>query len=608
MDWEVILEYTFDKYDTKFDFFTGQNQYTTIQQGLSLNYSNDRYQKRQYYTDYNAINVYTNYSKKWKKHNFKVMAGFNQESKYYENVDISVYKQAVPEVPSLAGTTDKNLTTQVDSYEEFTIRGGFFRLNYNYDNKYLLEVNGRYDGSSKFPKSNRFGFFPSVSVGWQLGQESFMESTQNWLNELKIRASRGEIGNQSISPYLFNPSMSLGSSNVWLNNDASITSIGVPALVRENFTWENVATTNLGLDFSFLKTRLRGTFEMYQRNTTGMLAPGIQLPAVVGAGAPYQNSADMRTRGWELSLTWSDKIGKVGYNIGVNVFDSRTMVTSYKNESGLFYDRNEAQNEKRYREGMYIGEIWGYVFDGFYTIDDFEDASSWRLKEGVTGIDGYNSRLRPGDYKFKNLNDTDGTVNLITGGKGTEEDPGDRKIIGNSRPRYQFGFNLGANYEGFDLSVFLQGVGKRDVRLGIAALFPFNGAAPNDAVFCPVYYNQTDYWQPKDAASGDYSPVNPNALLPRIYDYTNANSIGSNNRISDKTLSNAAYMRVKNVTLSYSFKRDWLRMLTIEQLKIFSSVENLLTFSSLPKGYDPETVSWTYPCYRTVSFGLNVTF
>lgn len=607
-DLEAVFEYTFDKNDVLYDFYDAKTMFIDLQETPRWNVNQDSNEKKHYFTDYNAFNIYANYSKSFKKHNFKVMAGFNQESSYYEEVQAIVYNQAVPEVPSLGGTTDKTLTKLIDKYSEYTIRGAFFRLNYNYDNKYLVEVNGRYDGSSKFPKESRFGFFPSVSLGWQLGRESFMEATQNWLDELKVRASWGVIGNQNIKPYLYTPSMKLETKNIWLDNDVAVNIIGVPSLVRTNFTWEDVATTDIGLDWAFLSSRLRGSFDWYQRNTTGMLAPGEQLPAIVGASAPYQNTADIRTNGWELAISWRDRIGKVGYSVGFNIADARTKVTKYKNTSGLFYDRNSAQDGKRYREGMYIGEIWGYESDGFYTIDDFQDAVSWKLKEGVTGIDGYTSRLRPGDIKYKNLSDADGTENMITAGAGTIEDPGDRKILGNSSARYQLGANIGVNYAGFDLNIMLQGVGKRDVWLGGSAIFPFGAQGPTDAIYQPVYYNQTDYWSPVDAANGNYNPVNPDAKLPRIYDYTVANSVGSNSRISDKYMQSGAYLRVKNISLSYMFPKQWLTPILVQQLKLFANVENLLTFSSLPKGFDPETLSWSYPAYRTISFGLNVTF
>lgn len=251
-----------------------------------------------------------------------------------------------------------------DSYSEYAIRGGFFRVNYNYLDKYLLEVNGRYDGSSKFPKSSRFGFFPSVSAGWQIAQERFMNSTRHWLDGLKLRASYGVIGNQNINPYTFTPSMSVNNkATSWIIDDTYVTSISsLPALVSQNFTWEKVGTINVGLDVNLFNNRLSGVFEWYQRNTNGMLAPGVQLPAVVGASAPYQNTADMRTRGWELSLNWRDQIGKVGYRIGFNLSD-------YKSEIIKYDDNAATKLLSSYYPGQTLGEIWGYVVDGYYTVD-----------------------------------------------------------------------------------------------------------------------------------------------------------------------------------------------------------------------------------------------
>lgn len=598
---EAIFEYTFDQRDVRYNYYSGNYMITDIQQGTKLINTSDYYIKQRYFTDYNAINAYGTYTNSFGDHNLKVMGGFNQESSYYEYVNVRVQDQAVLTVPSLDGATgDKQL---LDRYTEYAIRGGFFRFNYNYQNKYLLEINGRYDGSSKFPTSERFGYFPSVSAGWQIARESFMEGTQSWLDELKLRASWGEIGNQNISAYQFTPSMSLSTwtagTATWLHNGEQVTIVGMPALVSSSFTWENVATLDFGLDVTLLKGRMQGTADWYERNTTGMLAPGVQLPAVVGAPAPLQNTADMRTRGWEIALNWKDRIGNFSYRIGANLADYSSEITKYENASGLLSD---------YYEGMKMGEIWGYLADGYYTADDFESTSTWKLKPDVTTINGYASVLRPGDLKFKNLSDADGTTNMISAGMNSVEDPGDRTIIGNSTPKFHFGVNTGAAYKGFDINIILQGVAKRDIWLGGAAIFPFAGVGPTDAIFRPVYYNQTDYWQPKDAANGDYSPVNPNATLPRIYGYTSATAVGSNSRVSDKYLSDASYMRVKNVTLSYAFPKQWINRYEMNALKLFIGVENLATFSSLPKGYDPETVSWTYPLYRTISFGLNVTF
>lgn len=588
---EAVFEYTFDKNIYDYHWYTGQYDYTTIQGGSSKSFVDDYLRKYKQHTNYNSINVYATYNKDFGNHHFKVMAGFNQESSYQETLDTYSYNQAVLNVPAMSSGTGTIKAT--DSYSEYAIRGGFFRVNYNYLDKYLLEVNGRYDGSSKFPKSSRFGFFPSVSAGWQIAQERFMNSTRHWLDGLKLRASYGVIGNQNINPYTFTPSMSVNNkATSWIIDDTYVTSISsLPALVSQNFTWEKVGTINVGLDVNLFNNRLSGVFEWYQRNTNGMLAPGVQLPAVVGASAPYQNTADMRTRGWELSLNWRDQIGKVGYRIGFNLSD-------YKSEIIKYDDNAATKLLSSYYPGQTLGEIWGYVVDGYYTVDDFVDTSSWQLKEGVTSINGYN--VRPGDVKFKNLRDDDTSTNVITSGDNTFDNPGDRKVIGNTTPRYQYGINLGMNYAGFDLNVILQGTGKRDYWISNVLTFPMNGDN-----FVPLFEGLSDYWMPKDPDNGDWSAVNPNAKYPRIYG--NRGNSGSNLRQSDKYLSDASYLRIKNITLSYKLPKKWVNQIFLNQMKAFVSIENVATFTSLPSGIDPERIEWNYPAFRTVSFGVNIT-
>lgn len=603
---EVAFEYTFDKNVYDYHWYTGSVAYTTVQGGKNVTPTNDYLQKTKRYTDYNSINLYGTYDFILGDHRFKVMAGFNQESSYQETMEAFSYGQAVIEVPSLgAGTSTLKAT---DKYNEYSVRGGFFRVNYNYLDKYLLEVNGRYDGSSKFPKDSRYGFFPSVSLGWNMAQEKFMESTQSWLGSLKVRASYGMIGNQNVPAYSFIPTMTINNNyNGWLvdgNRQTAITSL--PSLVSNNFTWEKVGTIDFGLDFSMFSNRFNGTFDWYQRNTDGMLAPGMQLPGVVGADAPYQNTADMRTRGWEISLNWRDQIGKVGYRVGFNLSDSQSRIMKYDTNSSyiLSTKRINVQTNEEYTfwdfyKGKDLGEIWGYEFDGFYTTDDFTDTSSWKLKDGVPSIDGYNPR--PGDVKFKNLMDDDRGTNVISSGDNTLTNPGDRKVIGNNTPRYLYGINLGVNYQGFDLNVFMQGTGKRDAWIANTLTFPMY----SDFKFIPLYKDLGNYWQPVDAANGDYTPVNANAEFPRIYG--NYGNQASNYRQSDRYLSDASYFRIKNVTLAYTFPKAWITKISLSQLKAFVSIENLATFSSLPKGIDPETLKWDYPAFRTVSFGLNIT-
>lgn len=588
---EAVFEYTFDKNIYDYSWYTGQYDYTTIQGGTSKSFADDYLRKNKQHTNYNAINLYATYTRDFGPHNVKVMVGFNQESSYHETLDTYSYNQAVTDVPAMGSGTGTIKAT--DSYSEYSVRGGFFRVNYRFQEKYLFEFNGRYDGSSKFPKNSRFGFFPSVSGGWQIAEEKFMASTRKWLDGLKIRASYGVIGNQNVNPYTFTPTMGVSNkSTSWLVNDTYVTSINsLPALVSQNFTWEKVASSNIGLDINLFNNRLNAVVEWYQRNTKGMLAPGVQLPALVGASAPYQNTADMRTRGWELSLNWRDQIGKVGYRLGFNISDYQSEITKY--------DDNEATKLlSSFYPGQKMGEIWGYVADGYYSVDDFQDTSSWKLKDGITSINGYN--VRPGDLKFKNLRDDGSTQNVITNGDNTFDNPGDREIIGNTLPRYQYGINLGANFAGFDLNVMLQGTGKRDYWISNPLTFPLNGDN-----FIPLFDGLTDYWQPKDPDNNDWTAMNPNAKYPRIYG--NRGNAGSNLRQSDKYLSDASYLRIKNITLSYNLPKTWVHRISLSQMKAFVSIENVATFTSLPSGMDPERIEWNYPAFRNVSFGINIT-
>lgn len=596
---EVAFEYTFDKKMYNYSYYTGKTQYTDVQgAGSKWNVANDALTKEKQYTDYNALNLYGTYGFDIAKdHHFKLMAGFNQEYSHWENLYAQSQNQAVVEVPAIGSGTGKLQAS--DGYKEYAVRGGFFRVNYNYKDKYLLEANGRYDGSSKFPKQNRFGFFPSVSAGWNVAQEAFMESTRNVVDALKIRGSYGVIGNQNIDNYAYFPEMSINNIyDGWLSDGGLITAIStLPALVSNTFTWEKVSTIDIGFDLNMFGNRFNVVFDWYQKDTKDMLSPGMQLPAVVGASAPRQNTADMRTKGWEVAVNWRDNIGKFSYRVGFNLSDSRSEITKYDDNAaskvlGTFYP------------GMQIGEIWGYQVDGFYTVDDFEDVNSGKLKEGVTSIEGITSR--PGDLKLVNLRDDEGSTNMIDGGEGTWFNPGDQKVIGNTTPRYLYGINLGGSYKGFDLSIFMQGVGKRDQWIANNLVFPMYIYSSNDIKFQPLFEGLTDYWKPVDPSSGDYTAQNPNAKFPRIYG--GMGNVGSNyGRQTDKYLSDASYFRIKNVTLSYTVPKQWISKISLQQLKAFVSVENLATFDHLPSGIDPEMLKWSYPAFRTVSFGFNFT-
>lgn len=597
---ELVGEYTYDRKNWQKSYYAKKWEYTTEQLGSNNSVTSDYLFKSEDHEDYNALNLYGTYNFSIKEdHMFKVMAGFNQERKQNSWISVQTHDMIAPSAPSFTSATGKIIPK--NSYNDYAIRGAFYRINYNYKDRYLFEANGRYDGSSKFPKDDRFGFFPSFSVGWNIARESWMEKTLDYVSDLKLRASWGQIGNQNIGNYGYYSTMQpVGNSNYWLKDGEFITYISTPGLVSNSFTWETVETLDIGFDASMFNSRLQVTFDWYQRTTRDMLIAGIQLPAVVGTSAPMRNAADMRTRGWEIAVNWRDQIGDWKYNVGFNLYDYKSKITKYSNNEDKLLSQN-------YYEGKTLGEIWGYVSDGFYTIDDFDGPGTWQLKDGVASLDGYNPR--PGDEKFVNLNDDRGT-NEINSGLNTVDSPGDQKVIGNSTPRYNFGVNLGVSYKGFSLSAILQGTAKRDVWIGGMSLFPFGGSAK---AYYPVFYNQTDYWEPMGSCDGQYTEndreywvaKNPDASLYRLY--SNMQNHGSNQRASTKYLQNGAYMRLKNITLAYTFPKALISKVSLNALKVFVSAENLATISSLPKGYDPERLSWGYPFYRTLSFGLNVT-
>ena len=597
---ELVGEYTYDRKNWQKSYYAKKWEYTTEQLGSNNSVTSDYLFKIEDHEDYNALNLYGTYNFSIKEdHMFKVMAGFNQERKQNSWISVQTHDMIAPSAPSFTSATGKIIPQ--NSYSDYAIRGAFYRINYNYKDRYLFEANGRYDGSSKFPKDDRFGFFPSFSVGWNIARESWMEKALDYVSDLKLRASWGQIGNQNIGNYGYYSTMQpVGNSNYWLKDGEFITYISTPGLVSNSFTWETVETLDIGFDASMFNSRLQVTFDWYQRTTRDMLIAGIQLPAVVGTSAPMRNAADMRTRGWEIAVNWRDQIGDWKYNVGFNLYDYKSKITKYSNNEDKLLSQN-------YYEGKTLGEIWGYVSDGFYTIDDFDGPGTWQLKDGVASLDGYNPR--PGDEKFVNLNDDRGT-NEINSGLNTVDSPGDQKVIGNSTPRYNFGVNLGVSYKGFSLSAILQGTAKRDVWIGGMSLFPFGGSAK---AYYPVFYNQTDYWEPMGSCDGQYTEndreywvaKNPDASLYRLY--SNMQNHGSNQRASTKYLQNGAYMRLKNITLAYTFPKALISKVSLSALKVFVSAENLATISSLPKGYDPERLSWGYPFYRTLSFGLNVT-
>ncbi|NQD69520.1 TonB-dependent receptor [Sphingobacterium shayense] len=529
--------------------------------------------------NYFALNAFATYENTFAaKHYFKAMLGVNRESSKYKRLGVFANNLVDPTKPAINLNNDpRPLISGAEN--EWALLGTVFRLNYIFNNKYLVEVNGRYDGSSRFYPEKRTVFTPSVSVGWRLSEEKFMEGIKNVVNDLKIRGSYGELPNQGFNkdalysvsnfyPYL--ATLPVTNSTGYIFGNQTGVSVGAPGLVSNDFTWEKSATTNFGLDFALLNNRLTGSFDVYERRTRDMLITGAPLPAVLGTAAPNQNAGTLITKGWELSLGWNDRIGEdLSYDILLSLSDNHAKLTKYPmNTTKLFND---------WYQGKLDGEIWGFQTQSLFQSQEEVDAAPDQSKV-------WGGSWRPGDVRYVDLNG-DGTIDF---GNNTVSNPGDRKIIGNTTPRYSFGMNFGLNYKGFDFTMFLQGVGKRDTWISNSAFWGFTSEWN-----VPFVYAK-DYW----------TPDNRDAYFPRLR-FGN----GGNSQMQTGYLQNAAYLRVKQLTLGYSLPEVWTEKVKLGRVRAYISGQNLLTFTKLFDAFDPEIFNFQdAPQARSVAFGLQLGF
>lgn len=543
--------------------------------------STSSYQLSNYNTSYYSFNAYTDYENTFaEKHYLKAMIGFNQELTKYSTFSAKRYDILSDNIPSLSLASGTHQTSQ-NGYE-WALRGAFFRLNYIYADRYLFELNGRYDGTSRFPSDNRFVFLPSVSAAWRISEESFMKNTRSWLDNLKFRVTYGVLGNQMISSsdwsgntkyYPYIPFMSSGTSSNWLFGNEFATVINPANLATSNLTWEKVTTVNGGIDATFLNQRLDLSFDYYVRTTSDMLIK-TTYPDVLGTTAPPENSAALKTRGWELSLKWRDKIGTdFKYELGFVLSDSQAEITKYNNPTGSI---------TTYYEGSKIGEIWGYETEGLFQSD--EEAANWHDQSKIKNVE-----WGAGDIKFKDQ-DNNGK---ITYGNQTLDNHGDMVIIGNTTPRYQYGITANLTYKDFYLNLFMQGVGKRDFW-------------PSSEDFWPAatQWYGAQKWQVEDS----WTSENPGAYLP-IPRATDTRNRGVK---TDRYLQNAAYLRMKNLTFGWNIPKKWISKVFLSQASVYVSAENLFEFTKIKGAYDPEMAGGSgnmlYPFMRTYSFGINLTF
>ena len=550
--------------------------------------------------DNNVFNIYTDFHKTFAGQHFvQAMVGFNHENtrtnSYWSSRD-QLISTSFPTIELATGTVKTS-----ESITDWSVRGAFFRLNYVFDNRYIVEFNGRYDGSSPFPKNDRYSFFPSVSAAWNVSQEKFMENLKNkiGLNTMKLRGSYGSLGNQNVGAYAFSPQMKAEESK-WILDGKKPLQVIMPGIVSSSLTWEQVRTINGGIDLGFLNNRLTAGFDYYVRYTEGMLTKGKSLPSVLGTSEPKENAADLKTRGWELSLAWRDQFNLAdspfSYGVRFIISDSRSFITKFDN---YVWDTDKNGNKIRtsiwtndnHYVGKELGEIWGLTTEGFF---QNEEELANHADQTKVGEDDMGYKFYVGDLKFKDINGD----KEISNGKGTLADPGDFKKIGNSSIRLPYSIDMDANWKGFDLRIFLQGVGKRDWYAGGGNHY-FWGIYAQP--WTNVQKGNLDHW----------TPENRNAYFPRVKPYI-AESTGSELACPQtKYLQDASYLRLKNVTFGYTLPKTWTSKVGIERVRFYFSGENLCELQHLKANLDPEALdssSKTYPLQRSFTFGVNLNF
>ncbi|TZF86252.1 TonB-dependent receptor (plasmid) [Pedobacter sp. BS3] len=520
-------------------------------------------------SNYNAVNLYADYTVTLHKHNLKGLLGFNQEQFSTKNISASKQDNISDDLNSL------NLASGVPENSgdggEWALRGIFYRLSYDYMGKYLLELNGRYDGTSRFPKNSRWGFFPSTSAGWVVSKEHFMEGASDWLSLFKIRGSYGSLGNQNIGNYVYYSLLAKGVNTGYALDGQHLDYVGSPALTPLDITWEKVTTSNVGLDLSFFKDRLSINGDLFRRDTKGMLTQSAMLPSVLGTSSPLANAADLRTNGFEISLGYKDQFNLGGkpfhFGLSANLSNTKTKITHFDNPAKSLLD---------YYTGMTIGEIWGYHIEGLFQSP--EDIANHANQQLVAARQINTGGLQPGDVKYADL---DGDMR-ISPGANTVDNPGDRRIIGNSVPQYLYGLRLEASWNGIDVSAFFNGVGKQD-------WYPHTNAR----IFWNVYSQSYSSFIRKDMLNDMWSPENPNAYFPRLWGFIAFNDNATLSTVNDRYLQDISYLRLKNLTIGYTLPSKWIIKGGLKRARLFFSGENLLTLTKLTKYVDPEAAGST---------------
>ena len=564
-----------------------------------------------YDTDYISSNAVLTWTPKLtENHKLNVVAGWNLEDSRYNRFYMQRLGMLFPEKYQSFEMFDGEIKTEQNN-SDYGIIGFFGRANYTLLNRYIFEASARYDGSSKFPSGSQWGLFPSFSIGWRLSEEPWMKWADSWMDNFKIRANYGSLGNGTVSPYSYLETMDINKSSV-IFDGGFVNYTTNPSVVPKTLTWETVTTYDVGLDFDLLKSRLSFSGDWYRRNTTDLITIGPELPQVYGASAPKGNYASLKTTGWELTLSWRDAFKLAGkdftYGIKGSVWDTRTWVKEFTSTSGDILD---------YYSGKELGEIWGFRTDGIFR--DNAEANAWATDSYHKN--GSNFRAYAGDLKFLDLN-----------GDGTLDDHGDLDRIGDITPRYQYGVNLDFKWNGIGLSMFFQGVGKRDWYPMVETAY-FWGQYNRPYCGYLMKTQTGDNYAQIDYSTENWTVVNydKNPYWSRRVGYCANRNVGPLTVENDHYLQNAAYIRLKNLTVDYSFPKKLVNKIGMQGARIYCSMENLWTWSPMFKHtdmFDPEGIGvgdsdfdstskiglsgvgdgMSYPMLRTFTFGLSLTF
>ena len=556
--------------------------------------------------NYLSGNVFATFEETWKDaHHFTAMAGVNAETWANKNVKAlgkNLLSEDLNDLNLIAPDVDGNVLTEVAGGQNaYSLLGVFARVNYDYKGRYLFEASARYDGTSRFAAGSRWGLFPSGSLGWRISEEPFFAPAKKVVNNLKLRASYGSLGNQNVGYYAHLRTISLNYFSNYTFGEGSTkpkySSLSNP--VSSGLTWETTQQSNIGLDMTMFNNRLEFTAEAYIRDTKNMLTDGDALPGVFGADPPKANSADLRTKGYELSLSWRDQFNLAGHPFGYSVratmSDFRSHITKFDNPTKTF--------GKSYYEGMRLGDIWGFVVDGLFATD--EEAKQYTSE--VLDCSYINGRMTggflAGDLRFVDL-DGDKVLGI---GSNTVEKPGDRKILGNSLPSLQYGLTFAFDWLGFDVSAFFQGTGNH-------YWYP-HGFNMN---FWGCYsYSYVSFLQ-RDFIQRCWSEENPDAYFPRPRSYSATG--GELSKVNSRYLQNVRYLRFKNLTVGYTLPKKWLDKVKVDKVRIYFTGENLNYWSPLKKNclyVDPESAfsrssdvdnHMSYTWQKTMMFGIDITF